>query len=52
MSGDAFQEAKRIYTSALELPLADRAAYLTDACEGDEILRREVESLLECYNEG
>src|SRR5512143_3363717 len=52
MSGDAFQEAKRIYTAALELPPADRGAYLTDACEGDEILRGEVESLLGCHNEG
>jgi serine/threonine protein kinase/Tol biopolymer transport system component len=51
MSGEAFQEAKRIYTWALELPPADRDKYLTDACEGDEILRREVESLLGCHDE-
>jgi serine/threonine protein kinase/TolB-like protein/tetratricopeptide (TPR) repeat protein len=36
-----------IFGSALELPHAERGAFLDEACRGDEILRREVESLLE-----
>ena len=31
---------------ALERPTHDRAAWLADACGGDDVLRREVESLL------
>src|SRR5262245_43737766 len=37
---------ERLYHAALELAEPERAAFLADACEGDEELRREVESLL------
>ena len=36
-----------IYHAALEKPLAERDAFLTEACAGDEVLRQEVESLLQ-----
>ena len=35
-----------MYHAAQERPVAERAAYLRDACGGDEDLQREVESLL------
>ncbi len=35
-----------LYLAALELPLAERAAFLAQACGADEALRREVEALL------
>src|SRR5262247_1839416 len=37
---------ERLWNAALELPQPERAAFLAEACEGDEELRREVESLL------
>ena len=36
-----------LFQAALDLPPADRAAYLREACEGDAALRREVESLID-----
>jgi serine/threonine protein kinase len=35
-----------IYFSARELPPGDRPAYLTKACEGDQLLRKRVEQML------
>ena len=37
---------ERLYHAALEREQSERAAFLAEACEGDEELRREVESLL------
>ena len=37
---------ERLCLSALERPAAERAAFLIDACRGDEELRREAESLI------
>src|SRR5262247_4056118 len=37
---------ERLYHAALELAEPERAAFIAEACEGDEELRREVESLL------
>jgi serine/threonine protein kinase len=37
---------KQLFQSALERASDERAAYLQEACAGDEALRREVESLL------
>ncbi len=51
MNPDRFQEAKRIYTAALEREPAEREAYVSEACAGDESLRKEVESLLGCRAE-
>jgi serine/threonine-protein kinase len=37
---------ERLWNAALERAQSERAAFLAEACEGDEELRREVESLL------
>ena len=39
-------EVERICLAALDLPADERAAFLEDACHGDEALRHEIESLL------
>ncbi len=41
-----WKEIDRIFATALERAPAERAAFLDEACAGDELLRREVESLL------
>ncbi len=48
MSSNRFQDAKRIYGVALECEPDQLAAYLAEACAGDDALRKEVESLLGC----
>jgi eukaryotic-like serine/threonine-protein kinase len=42
-----WQQAQRIYESALARETAARPAYLADVCVGDEGLRKEIETLLE-----
>ena len=44
------QRAKDLFLSVLELPLAERDAFLADACGEDTVLRREVESLLQFHD--
>lgn len=39
-------EAKRLFLQASELPEAERAAFLADACDGDDRLLRDVHGLL------
>jgi serine/threonine protein kinase len=46
MSTTRQRTAFRICEAALERPAESRAAYLAEACGGDDALRREVESLL------
>ena len=46
MSPELWQQVERIYNEALQRELAERSAFLDEACAGDESLRREVESLL------
>src|SRR5262245_39982813 len=46
MTPERYQEVDHLCRAALELEPAQRAAYLSAACGGDEDLRREVESLL------
>ncbi len=41
-----WQRVEQLYSGALEMSAAERAAFLDQACAGDESLRREVESLL------
>jgi len=43
---EAFEREVELFNDALQLPAADRAAYLAAACGADEGLRRRVESLL------
>ena len=46
MNNEQWQEVERLYHLTLEKQPKDRAAFLVQACDGDEALRREVESLL------
>lgn len=46
MDPERWSKIERIYHAALERDKAERVAFLVDSCEGDESLRREVESLL------
>jgi len=46
-----WQRVKEIVASALELPVAERRAYLDTACSQGTALREEVESLLASYTD-
>ena len=46
MTPQRWRQIEELYYAARKRPVADRAAYLAEACRGDEHLRREVESLL------
>ena len=46
MNSERWQLVKELFEAALERAPADRAAFLAQACAGDEEIRREVESLL------
>lgn len=47
---DNHQKVKEIFSAALETSPAERTEFLKSACEGDEDLRREIESLLKAHN--
>ena len=44
--GASWADAKRVFESALDLPVAERAAYVDKACAGNPALLEEVRSLL------
>ena len=46
LAPDEWLRAKDLFVSARALPAADRDAYLAAACGSNDVLRREVESLL------
>jgi eukaryotic-like serine/threonine-protein kinase len=46
MTPARWQQVDRLLEAALELPAAERAAFLAQSCNGDEALRQEVLSLL------
>jgi Tol biopolymer transport system component len=46
LSGSRWPEIERVCQAALERPPELRAAFLAEACGGDDMLRREVDSLL------
>ena len=46
MKADRWQQVDRLLDEALALPKGERDAFLAQACDGDEDLRREVVSLL------
>ena len=52
MTPERWQQAREIFKSALEREASERAAFLDEACSGDESLRLEVESLLTSLEEG
>src|SRR5262245_39765239 len=41
-----WSDVERLYHAALARPVHERAAFVADACAGDQALRQEVESLL------
>jgi hypothetical protein len=49
MTDDAGREIA-VFTEAIKIPLQDRAAFLENACRGDENLRRKVEALLGAHD--
>jgi serine/threonine protein kinase len=51
MSSEPLNRVDEIFQAALDLPPAQRSAYLNDACAGDTELRQEIESLLRSYEE-
>lgn len=46
MIPDQWQKAKELYEAALKIPLKDRPHFVADNCDGDDVVREEVESLL------
>ena len=51
MDSDKWQRAKELFGSALDHDPAQRRAFLTQACGGDEALRQEIEGLLAAHEE-
>jgi serine/threonine protein kinase/Tol biopolymer transport system component len=51
MTPERFQQIKGIYRAALCRPEDARALFVSDACGGDEELRREVESLITTHEQ-
>src|SRR5512143_4155330 len=47
MTPERWHAIERLYHAAQARDVEARAAFLTDACGGDDVLRREVESLLD-----
>src|SRR5262245_26569595 len=50
MKPDRWDQIKRLYLATLEKEVAQRDAFLTEVCSGDEELRREINSLLAYEN--
>jgi serine/threonine protein kinase len=46
MTTDRYQRIKQVFMAAVEKPTAQRAEFLAEACQGDSMLREEVEFLL------
>ena len=46
MTAERYQQIDQIFQAALALEPDQRAAYLDEACSGDEPLRKQVESLI------
>ncbi len=51
MTPEQYQKIGQLYHAALELEPAARAAFLAEACGGDDELQREVESLLRAHQQ-
>lgn len=52
MNPDRWQKVKEIFHAALDRPPSDRFAFVSEACAGDEALRKEVESLISSDGRG
>ncbi|MBL8205731.1 MAG: protein kinase, partial [Blastocatellia bacterium] len=51
MKNNRWREIERIFDATLDLPETDRAAFIAQACDGDQILQHEVESLLAAHQQ-
>ena len=51
MKREEWQRIKEVLHTALDIPGAERPAYLDKTCNGNAELRREVESLLASHDE-
>src|SRR5689334_2390208 len=51
MNADRWAQIKSVFSAALEQPVAERAAFITSQCRGDEALAQEVESLLAAHDQ-
>src|ERR1051325_4149363 len=51
MTSERWKEVKEVFASALEREPEERSPFLDRACNGDDALRREVESLLASHQE-
>jgi hypothetical protein len=49
MEAERWRRIDELFDAALDRPAAERAAFVRDACAGDESLAREVSSLLEAH---
>src|SRR5262245_23002668 len=47
MRPERWQEIERIYHAALARPVGERAAFLAEACRGDDALGQEVQALID-----
>ena len=50
--GDRWRALEQLYHAALERVGEERAAFLREACDGDETLLRELQSLLARHEKG
>jgi serine/threonine protein kinase/tetratricopeptide (TPR) repeat protein len=46
-----WKQVEEIFNAALDRPIGERGAFLTEACGDDPSLRRQVEHLIECYEQ-
>ena len=51
MRSEQYQNVGQLYHAALDLPRENRSAFLDGACEGDQELRQDVQSLLEAHDD-
>src|SRR2546423_2459363 len=49
MTPERWQQIDQLFHSALERAPQERALFITEACAGDQALKREVESLLKSH---
>ena len=50
MDESRWQQAKKLFEKALELPVADRQSFLDERCGDDAELRSELEELVSSYD--
>ena len=51
MTPERWHRVEEVLQAALDQPPADRAAFLNEACAGDEELERETSSMIAAYDE-